>query len=78
MALRASVILLHGGSVGLDPGQTCPSMGQVGLGWKVNRLTDPSVERHCVDPVTLDFAAMVKIHDESRCCSPSTIICIIW
>jgi hypothetical protein len=62
----------------LGPGQTRPSMGQVGMGRKVNRWTDPSVERRRVDPVTSDFAAMVKIHDESRRRSPSTIICIIW
>jgi hypothetical protein len=32
-------------SIGLDPGQTRPSMGQVSMGRKVNRLTDPSVEQ---------------------------------
>jgi hypothetical protein len=37
-------------SVALDPGQTRPSMGQVGMGRKVNGLTDPSVERRDTDP----------------------------
>jgi hypothetical protein len=32
-------------SVGLDPGQTRPSMGQVGTGRKVEGLTDSSVEQ---------------------------------
>jgi hypothetical protein len=32
-------------SVGLDLGQTRPSMGHVSMGQKVNGLTDPSVER---------------------------------
>jgi hypothetical protein len=31
-------------SVGLDPGQTRLSMGQVGEGQNINELTDPSVE----------------------------------
>jgi hypothetical protein len=56
----------------IDLGQTHPSMGQVGMGQKVNRLTDLSVEWHCV---TLDFATMVRI---CCCCTCSTNLCIIW
>jgi hypothetical protein len=44
--------------------QTHLSISQVSMGQKVHRFTDPSAEWCCV---TLNFFAMVRICDESRC-----------
>ena len=41
--MRSALIVVNY-SVGLDLGQTHLSMGQVGGGWNINELTDPSVE----------------------------------
>jgi hypothetical protein len=56
--VKGQVCSVTSASVALNPGQTHPSMGQVGMGQNVNGLTDPSVElveQCCTDPSHLGF-----------------------